>query len=412
MRMERALELVDDASSTRDLVVPRPPIRALTGLRFFAALLVLFSHFPELIPFRSPADGLERQGAAGVTIFFVLSGFVLTYRYGDTFRASPRGAGTFLRDRFARIAPMCAFALLLTTVAILALGATLQLRSTTAWFVNLFMLQSLVPTDEMNNWNIPAWSVSAELVFYCLFPFFVYFVLAKVRPRRLATFAAALFAIEVTLFVTVAVVVERMGSRSGKTPDDIDLMLSRLKFFPGLRMFEFFLGCVLGAAFVAAREGGHRTRFQVFEQRRVRNAGLVVAAIALGAILLLPSVYETPESGLVARLMSPGLYLAYTPLAVLIVAAIAWGSTAVTPVLEHPWSQVLGDASYSFYLLQGVMLVFVLEAGFAPVPHALWFSAIGVALLVVGSLLCLRWVERPGRRLLRSRRRYLEPTTS
>ena len=72
---------------------PRPTLHALTGLRFFAALLVVFSHFPELIPISSLHAGLDRQGAAGVTIFFVLSGFVLTYRYADTFATSTAATG-------------------------------------------------------------------------------------------------------------------------------------------------------------------------------------------------------------------------------------------------------------------------------------------------------------------------------
>ena len=63
----------------------RRPIDALTGLRFFAALIVAVSHFPQIIPIDGLHVALERQGAAGVTIFFVLSGFVLTYNYADTF---------------------------------------------------------------------------------------------------------------------------------------------------------------------------------------------------------------------------------------------------------------------------------------------------------------------------------------
>ena len=229
----------------------QPTLHALTGLRFAAALLVAFSHFPEMIPIDGLAAGLEREGAAGVTIFFVLSGFVLTYRYGETFRLSTTGTGTFIRARAARIVPMCVVALLVTTVTIALVTGPDPLRTVRSWIINLFMLQSLMPTHEMNNWNVPAWSVSAELVFYCVFPFFVYLVLRRVPHHRMRTLAAVLLTIEVALFCAAVLVVER--AMAGRDAEDIHLVVSRMKFFPGLRIWEFFLGCVLGTAYVAAR---------------------------------------------------------------------------------------------------------------------------------------------------------------
>ena len=83
----------------------RRSIEALTGLRFFAALIVVVSHFPQIIPIERFQVPLERQGAAGVTIFFVLSGFVLAYNYADTFRTSTAGTLAFMRARIARIWP-------------------------------------------------------------------------------------------------------------------------------------------------------------------------------------------------------------------------------------------------------------------------------------------------------------------
>ena len=61
---------------------------ALTGIRFYAALLVYLSHVP-IIPGGESLVGqrlLFNAGVVGVSFFFVLSGFILTYNYADVFR--------------------------------------------------------------------------------------------------------------------------------------------------------------------------------------------------------------------------------------------------------------------------------------------------------------------------------------
>ena len=157
------------------------PIHSLTGLRFVAALLVLFSHFPELVPFDAASVGIVRQGAAGVTIFFVLSGTVLTYNYLHQFSSSLDGARRFMGMRLARIAPMNTVALLVVTAVIVALGGPTP--SALSWLLNLVMLHSLLPIQSMHLWNIPAWSISSEICFYAVFPLFIRVVLARSSER-------------------------------------------------------------------------------------------------------------------------------------------------------------------------------------------------------------------------------------
>jgi peptidoglycan/LPS O-acetylase OafA/YrhL len=387
----------------RDVVEPehgdiarRRAIPSLTGLRFVAALMVVVSHFPEVVPIAGAAELLDHQGAAGVTVFFVLSGFVLTYNYFDRFSRGIVGAGSYLRARVARIYPMHVVALLLVTPLII--GLTADRPSFGSWIVNLLMLQALIPAKAMHLWNIPSWSVSSELIFYCVFPFFVCWVLAKVRrPRRLLALAAALFAIEIALFCTVALIAERRLQQAGTSPEDISSMIKRLVFFPGLRVWEFFLGCVMGLALLQRRDGD-RAWWRVFDRRQVRDGLVLGAGLGFLVILVLPELVTIPTEGLVAHIATPGRYLLYTPLAVAAVTALAWGPTAVSRTLEHPLAQRLGHASYSLYLLQWSLLMIIGRSTWAPSSPTWWFSGMCVLLLIAASLVTARRIEEPARR--------------
>ena len=65
-----------------------PPILSLTGARFFACLFVVVFHteyvwLDEATLIDGPIRNIMKSGFSGVGFFFILSGFVLAYRYGD-----------------------------------------------------------------------------------------------------------------------------------------------------------------------------------------------------------------------------------------------------------------------------------------------------------------------------------------
>ena len=87
---------------------------SLTALRFAAALLVFATHARRILPLDLPAAEI---GYVGVSFFFVLSGFVLTWS-----RRAGESAATFYRHRFARIWP----ATTLVTLLAILLGSAHQ----------------------------------------------------------------------------------------------------------------------------------------------------------------------------------------------------------------------------------------------------------------------------------------------
>jgi peptidoglycan/LPS O-acetylase OafA/YrhL len=162
----------------------------------------------------------------------------------------------------------------------------------------------------------------------------------------------------------------------------------------------------MGLVLLHARAGNDGW-WRVLDRRHARDAMLAAAALGLLALLVLPLAVDLPDRGLLAHLTTVGLYVVYTPLAVLIVTAVAWGPTTINPLLEQRWVLRLGEASYSFYMLQwNALLIATAIAGgtpgwFLPVTPAWWLSAAAILVLAFVSLASARWIESPARRFLR-----------
>jgi peptidoglycan/LPS O-acetylase OafA/YrhL len=95
-------------------------IPALTALRAVAALLVFLYHFaPRGLPYLPGV--VAGQGHVGVTVFFVLSGFLITVRYYPRFARGERGLADYFVRRAARILPL--YYVVLTLTHLLSTGS-------------------------------------------------------------------------------------------------------------------------------------------------------------------------------------------------------------------------------------------------------------------------------------------------
>ena len=88
----------------------KPHIEALDGLRFLAAFFVAAAHYSAflLTDPKQPnlfAEIILSMAGLGMTLFFVLSGFVIHYNYREII-AQPGGFKTFAIARFSRLYPL------------------------------------------------------------------------------------------------------------------------------------------------------------------------------------------------------------------------------------------------------------------------------------------------------------------
>src|SRR5436309_1728966 len=94
-------------NDTHELAGKPTSIPALTSLRFAAAFAVMLLHYFYQTSLTNPVlkHFLEHFNA-GVSFFFVLSGFILVYTYYDRFTTNLSFIGSFAKTRFARIYPV------------------------------------------------------------------------------------------------------------------------------------------------------------------------------------------------------------------------------------------------------------------------------------------------------------------
>ncbi len=170
-----------EASEARRFVV-------LDFYRFVAALGVFIFHLKLIDTGISPAW----NGSYGlfVDMFFILSGFVISYSYPSDARGVA-AYSRFMIRRIARIYPLHLLSLLIFVVLI-GVGLERTARSTPVDFLyNLLLLQAWGVTNHLS-FNSPSWSISAEFFCYLAFPLLM-LLARKVQPIVLGAIVAALY---------------------------------------------------------------------------------------------------------------------------------------------------------------------------------------------------------------------------
>ncbi|MFY9746538.1 MAG: acyltransferase, partial [Acidobacteriaceae bacterium] len=160
---------------------------ALTGLRAFAALNIVFFHFSNPKWF-GPFAPVVDNGFTSVSFFLLLSGFVLAYNYSDKAQHGQLRARNFWVARLSRLYPIYLFALLIS-VGMLMDEWHARSHAQFTWGVVLtpVLLQGWSPSLS-TFWNTPAWTMCTEAFFYLIFPL----VILWKRPKKIGALVAIL----------------------------------------------------------------------------------------------------------------------------------------------------------------------------------------------------------------------------
>jgi peptidoglycan/LPS O-acetylase OafA/YrhL len=318
---------------------------ALTGLRFWPSLYVVLFHFGGIVMADAPEplQRLRLGAPVSVDLFYLLSGFVLTYNY---LADRPLRSRSFWGARFARIYPSYLLSLILVGPFILYLhftslppGAALGLTAVELVAVGL-LVQAWLPPLALA-WNYPAWSLSVEIFFYMVFP---------ALGRRIKALGARTLAILLPVGWALALVgpilvwfgTTLADADTGRTLAEIGL------YNPLIRLPESLLGVVLGRLFL-------------LRGPLPRSGWWAWAALAGLALVLMTGPGEAEGA------WTPYYRAAIVPLFGLLIYALAEGSGWVARAFDHPIMRRLGEASYAIYLLQ-VPVALIVQAVMQPRP--------------------------------------------
>jgi peptidoglycan/LPS O-acetylase OafA/YrhL len=317
--------------------------------RFLAASGVVILHFG--------VYDWARQFDLFVDFFFMLSGFVIAHTYGDAVNTVPNIL-TYLRRRLARIYPLYFLTLMLFAIPAL-LGMT-RISVTPSAILSQLALVNAWPLNAALPFNYPAWSISVEWAMYLLFP------LLMLLYRR-AGYFGLLTIVLIGFFANAAL----MGM--------LPVPSWFLDFNPIRAVPTFVIGILIAMMF---RRFSFRNGVWIGFAGFLVSVALMIAHANVYAVLALFSI---------------------------VILLTAGGEFADRPALfNNRICRVLGDASYSIYMLHFFILSVFIELlwkghfGGAEVP-IVYGVAVGLFIIAL-SILTFNHFEKPMRDLISGRR--------
>lgn len=353
----------------------------LESLRGLAAIMVVLYHSP--FRFDETSVAIVSNSYLFVDLFFVLSGFVMAYAYGEKIRGG-MGFAEYVALRLGRLYPIHLFTLLLWLPYVLikqhlyetGFGGTDQLDENNLYtfLTNLFLIHGLGVNDSLS-WNQPSWSISTEFFAYVVF--FLTTVTVD-RGRRLwlpLTLSVGLYAL---IFLVIR-------------PDELELT------------YDFGLIRCLAAFYLGVF---------VFRLRRFGTPDSLspnsLTVLELAAFALVLASVSGADGGY------PLIIAAIISFAVVVFVFAAKGGGLVSRVLDLNLIRQIGVWSFSIYMMHrlvqfGVSNVFEFVLGIDPKAPTGWvsvaFNTVMLILIIALSRCTYEWVEKPCRDWVKNRLR-------
>lgn len=382
------------------MATPKAHLLPLTGMRFFLALWVVIFHqsfFPGhswISPLPRPLISLFQTGYMAVGVFFVLSGFVLSYNYSLGQAWSSSQIRKFGAARFARIYPAYCIALILSAPWVVRfvlanLSSMTIIKESAKATLTWTLLQAWVP-GWAEAWNGPGWSLSVEAFFYCCFPILGVALWRLSRPSHLFAAGSGIWALSlIAPLIAISLPLLDSDGFPGRlwNSETSGIWVNALKFNPVMHVPEFCMGIVLGRvdSLLRARRG-----WLLGRGYWLYIPGIGLEILAIWASQSVPYVF-----------LHNGLFL---PLHSIVVLGMALDGGALARVLSTRFFVLLGNASYSIYILQAPVMGWVYSIGkrwLHTKPGDLGATFVFVLILVGCSVAVFRMIEEPANRYLK-----------
>ena len=336
----------------------------LTGLRFFAALLVFLSHVNFSGEY-APLHLVFKQGYIGVSFFFILSGFVLSYSYKSRILEKSISKTKYLILRYVRIYPL--HWLVSLPVILSSIGDKFLTPSIT--LANLSLFQSWMPASMFYfSLNAPSWSLSNEMFFYFCFMGLVFLSPNAIRVLTLSLGLIILFA---------AVVANHYF------PQYILLLRSNFVrwmfyIFPLFRLLEFLIGMWI---------------FNLWKEKKFAKSNTATFSM----ILLFISMYfvgQAPESFRYSILFVPFIVFFF-------VSNLSDKKSLMLKFFASKPLILLGEASFAFYLIHQKLIMLFRTYYPEYIGHQMIFAISSLVVISLLSIVIHLYIEKPVEKFLK-----------
>jgi peptidoglycan/LPS O-acetylase OafA/YrhL len=311
-------------------------IKSLEGARGLAAVLVALFHFQVAAKYFSPIE----YGYLFVDLFFVLSGFVICAAYSSRLN-SLGDLKPFMIRRLGRLFPLMIISTILfvlsNDIAVLAKRIVVGMGYT-GMFKNPDALAYMIPNAkevigtlllvqgmglfDSTILNYASWSISVEFYTYILFA--ATCILLRGKARILAWTVLSIAGILVTIWASFVAHSCLRGNACYNVSYDFGYARCVGAFFLGALVFRL-------------------SRAISFNMRTLQ---LIVAIALIFFFLFVGNNLQ--------------ITMCFPILCALIVLSISRDTGPVSTGLQHKWFQVLGQRSFSIYMLHPVLLAFLI----------------------------------------------------
>lgn len=347
-------------------------IPSLDGMRGISIILVVISHlgFGNWVP-----------GGLGVTIFFFISGFIITRLLISELNSDNHvNLKAFYVRRLFRLAPALLMYVLIANLAFLMLGRAIPLEDSMAtvfYLANYWHIYHGWGGTTVENTYSPlgiVWSLAVEEHFYLFFPALV--LVFKDRLKNLG---------RIIVFICILVLLWRCYIIY--TQDVISFESVRTYKATDTRIDSILFGCLL-SIWVASSTANIKNSFS-WVIRALGSAGWIIAGSVL---LLLTLLLRTPEFRETIRYTIQGLAL----LAIFYGLYVSGQSGVIKKVLEARVLVWVGKISYSLYLYHWLVIVVLKDFETFSSLSMLWI--VGLPLMLILSYASYSLLEIPLRR--------------
>lgn len=346
-------------------------ITGLDGIRAIAVIMVLAYHL-KLALFKS--------GFLGVTVFFVLSGYLITgILISEVEEEGTIDLKNFWLRRIRRLVP----AVMSMAVVIIFVSAVVNkiiftkgckdFLASVLGFNNWWQIFNKVSYFEAAGVPSPfthCWSLAIETQFYLIYPLILLGIYKLVKSRGEGRAKRGLLFAGVTLLLALISVILMI------VLFDPQQDASRVYYGTDTRAFSLLFGALLAILW----------EYRMVPRRLSASVNMVLGSVSF-AVLLVMTIAINGSSNFWYR----GGQFVGTILTVLVIYTVSGRKTWLSRFLSNPVLKWIGDRSYSIYLWHYPIILLISKG----IKASWWITLIEIVLSVVLAELSYRFIETP-----------------